>query len=63
MRKKKRTAGQRRFIALQKRTEQVRCQLRSLQCSMQSVDGEGKQLRQMHIMQKLTEAIERLTSE
>lgn len=60
MRKKKRSAGQRRFLALKRKTDSVKAHLRTLQCSMHEADGNGKQIRQLIIIQKITEAIERL---
>ena len=62
-RRLKRTAGQRRFLILSKQMIAVRSHLFDLQRSMQSINGDGKQLRQMYIMQKITEAIERLNHE
>lgn len=55
-----RTAGQRRFLALQKKIDRAISNLQSLQSEMQRVNVDGKQLTQMHIMQKITEQIERL---
>lgn len=58
--KTKRTAGERRYRGIKRKTEIARQELARLQSSMQIVDGEGKQLRQMRIIQTITEVIERL---
>lgn len=62
-RKHKRTAGQRRYLALKRKTDKVRFDLTSLRAAMQGADEANSQLRQMHIMQKITEAIERLNTQ
>lgn len=58
----KRSAGQRRYLALKKRSDNSRYILESLQRTMQSYDAEGKQARQLHIMQEITKAIEGMKS-
>jgi hypothetical protein len=66
-RKTKRTAGERRYRQQVRLTDQkqrekdsVRWHLEELQKDMQKANAEDKQRRQMDIMQRVTEAIERL---
>lgn len=66
-RKVKRTAGERRYRQQVKVTEElqrgndlVRYHLEALQRDIQNADCEGKQRRQMDILQRVTQAIERL---
>jgi hypothetical protein len=62
-RKLKRTAGQRRYHQLRQKANTAISKLEYLQRRMQTADGhtEGaRQLRQMLIMQEITEVIERL---
>lgn len=59
-RKTKLTAGERRFRALAQKTVSAIDKLEDLQRDMNRVDGGGKQLRQMYIMQQITQVLERL---
>ncbi len=61
-RKLKRTAGQRRYQQLKNKVDYARGQLESLQRRMQDADAkEGRQiLRQLVIMQEITEVIGQL---
>lgn len=59
-RKFKRTAGQRRYQGLRRNVDSVTEHLQDLQRDMQAADSNGKYLRQMSVMQKITEAVERL---
>lgn len=56
----KRSAGQRRYLDLVRKVGKAHYKLRGLQSSMQVADGNGKQIRQMTIMQTITETIEEL---
>lgn len=60
MKKFKRTAGQRRYLALKKKADNVRWSLEGLQSDMLSVAKNNGQLTQISIMQKITQAVERL---
>lgn len=59
----KRTAGERRYRALKIKANDAICKLEYLQSRMLSTDAEGKQLKQIYIMQQITETIERLRHE
>lgn len=63
MRKIKRTAAQRRYLAFKRKATAARCRLEYLQSLMQGADKEGKQMRPLYIMQQITEAIGFLSSE
>ena len=58
----KRTAGERRFRALQHKAESAVWKLQDVQRRMQAANAAEptKQLRQMDILQEITEVIERL---
>lgn len=60
MRKKKLTAGERRFRELARKNVSAVDKLEYLQRLMQRTDGEGKHVRAMYIMQEITQVIERL---
>lgn len=60
VRKKKRTAGQRRYIALRRKTSAAVSALQTVRSNMHYANESGKIYSQLRIMQSITEAIERL---